>query len=64
MSTEIREPLQVMFQSSDRLIKLVNDMLDIAKLEAGKIEYLTQRIHLKELLESFVFEYKKIVETQ
>ena len=35
----LNKPLDVVLQSSSRLIKLVNDMLDVAKLEAGRMEF-------------------------
>lgn len=47
--------------STDRLIGLVNDLLDISRLERGKLEVNLQEIHLGELTRSVVDEIAPLV---
>ncbi len=56
------KPLEVMFDSSNRLIKLVNDMLNIAKLESRKMEFENSTIHLQTFLAEIKYEYDNIAE--
>jgi signal transduction histidine kinase/CheY-like chemotaxis protein len=47
----INEGLAVIERSGEHLLKLVNDLLDLAKIEAGKLELSLTRVDLAELLE-------------
>ena len=46
----IRQHLERMEKSSSRLLKLINDLLDLAKLEAGKMRLRYDPVDLKQLL--------------
>jgi len=48
---KVRDGLSVIERSGDHLLKLVNDLLDLARIEAGKLELMPARIDLGELLE-------------
>ncbi len=48
------EFLQIINQESDRLIRLINDVLDISKIEAGKIAWKVEPLDLAELIDSTV----------
>jgi PAS domain S-box-containing protein len=56
-STE-RELLTVCQRNSDRLIRLINDILDISKIEAGKIEFIYGPQSVDDLVEAAINEIK------
>ncbi len=49
-----REYLQLVSQSADSLLTLINDMLDFAKIEAGRMELENEPFSLRPLLEDAV----------
>ncbi|MCG4880636.1 sensor histidine kinase, partial [Amedibacillus dolichus] len=49
-----QEFLQIINQESDRLIRLINDVLDISKIEAGKIAWKVEPLDLVDLIDSTV----------
>ena len=46
--------LDIIQQSGDHLLTLINDMLDLAKIEAGKLELMPKIVNLPKLLDSVV----------
>lgn len=46
-----RERLQVVLKSGKRLMNLINDILDLSKIEAGKMEIREEEIVLEELID-------------
>jgi PAS domain S-box-containing protein len=66
-----RELVRIARQNADRLIRLINDILDLEKIESGKIQLQIQQLDPKELVESTVAElrgmaqlYKVSIETR
>ena len=57
-SEEYKEYLKMAYQSSSSMLELVNDILDIAKLRAGKFEVSKEKSNLKELIENRITFYK------
>ncbi|MBI2054117.1 MAG: hypothetical protein HYT36_02190, partial [Candidatus Staskawiczbacteria bacterium] len=52
----MKKPIENVFASSQRLIKLVNNLLNISRIEAGKTKLEPQKILLEELISSVVQE--------
>ncbi|MFH1608792.1 MAG: ATP-binding protein [Patescibacteria group bacterium] len=51
-------PLENVFQSNERLLSLVNDLLNLSRLNAGKTEFTTSIISLEKLTSDIVEELK------
>jgi signal transduction histidine kinase/ActR/RegA family two-component response regulator len=49
-STEERELLRDVFASAEHLLLIVNDLLDVAKIEAGKLRLAAERVDLKSVI--------------
>ncbi|MBP8016863.1 PAS domain S-box protein [Candidatus Gracilibacteria bacterium] len=52
----LKNPIDIMYKSADRLIKLVNDMLDISKLESGNMTFNNVIFSLKDFFEGIYAE--------
>jgi signal transduction histidine kinase/CheY-like chemotaxis protein/HAMP domain-containing protein len=50
LSERDREFVDVILRSTDRLVDLVNDLLDVTRLEAGKMEVHSRLFHLGEIV--------------
>ena len=48
----VMENLHIIIAEGERLTRLINDVLDIAKMEAGKVEWHMARIALSEIVQS------------
>jgi len=46
--------LTIAYTNSQRLVRLINDILDIEKLEAGKVEFNLRRVDVKPLVEQVI----------
>jgi len=51
-----RKSIENVYQSNERLIKLVNDILNVSRIEAGRIEIDFQKISLEEIINSVIDE--------
>ena len=58
LSTKTRQQLERAYQSTERLIALVNDMLDVSRIEAGRIELKMEKLDMADLAQAVVAEVK------
>lgn len=58
LSEEQKEYFQLLRYSADRLSSLINDVLEISKIEAGKLELRTSRFNMKRLLNNIAGYYR------
>lgn len=63
-STVLREPLRVIEQSALRLLRLVNDLLDLIRFEQGDVKLELLPIDLTRLLRSLVEQISHLANTQ
>ena len=61
---KLKEKLKNTYVSNDRLVKLVNDLLDITRLEMGKIELSLERASIGEIISGVVEEMKVAAENK
>jgi signal transduction histidine kinase len=54
LSTEQRDCLRRVRNAGDRLLSLINDLLDMSKIEAGKLEIEQVGFRLREVLDDVV----------
>lgn len=58
ISEKIKRPLESVYKSNERLIKLVNDLLNISRIESGKIELKVAPFSIEEIIKSVIEELK------
>ena len=58
LSERVRRPLRNVYKSNERLIGLVNNLLNVSRIEAGKIEMKLERTSLEDIISSVVSEMK------
>ena len=54
LPADVKQLLDISHQSTERLIRLINDMLDLEKIASGKIEYRMQPQPLRPLVEQAI----------
>jgi signal transduction histidine kinase len=62
LSEKIKEKMENVFQSNERLIKIINDLLNISKIELGKMETEIKPTKIEELIQSCYEEMKMEIE--
>lgn len=60
LNSQQREYLQSGYDTNERMIKLVNDLLDVSRIEEGRFELILQEEDLASLVETTVASFKDI----
>lgn len=60
LSEKTKERLQNVFHSNERLIKIVNDLLNISRVELGKMEVEKEKTQIEDLIQSCYEEFKPV----
>lgn len=55
---KMKKPLENVYNSNERLIRLVNDLLNLSRLDAGKIDFSPELTSLEEMVSGIVEELK------
>jgi len=58
------QELREISENNDRMIKLVNDLLDVSKIEQGQLSFKPEKVSIKELLENVIKEYTPIAKAK
>lgn len=58
------EMLSLIKTSGETLLKLINDILDLSKIEAGKVSIINKEFNLTELIESVIDSFKIVAESK
>jgi signal transduction histidine kinase/DNA-binding response OmpR family regulator/CHASE1-domain containing sensor protein len=61
LSGNLSEMVNIAYNNSDRLVRLINDILDIEKIEVGKMEFNMEVLDLGQLMERIVAENQGFV---
>lgn len=57
LTTEQKSLLMKGYESNERIIKLINEMLVVTRIESGKMPYNFTWIHLEDLIESCLYDF-------
>jgi len=55
---KMRKPLENIYLSNERLIKLVNDLLSVSRIESGRIKIKLEKVSIDEIIVSLIEELK------
>jgi len=55
---QMKKPLENVYNSNERLIRLVNDLLDLSRLDAGKIEFSPELTSLEDMVSGIIEELR------
>lgn len=61
ISDEVREKMKEVLESSERLISLINDLLNVSRIESGKLKIKFEKADLKKFLKKIVNELEPVV---
>lgn len=50
VTDDVKGMVDIAFNNSDRLVRLINDILDIEKIEAGRMDFRSDRLDAKQLI--------------
>jgi signal transduction histidine kinase len=57
-----KEIIQKIYDASERLVKMINDFLDISRIEAGEMSYTFEKVDIEKLVEEVIGEFQATVE--
>jgi len=64
LTQEQKEKIQIVYESSLSLLQLIQDVLDVHKLELGKMNLSIRDVTAKELIDRSIKRFKPVVETK
>ena len=64
LNKEQKEYLDNVSQSTERMVRLVNDLLNVTRIESGRLKVETQKIDIKKFLKSIISEAKPLAQSR
>jgi len=64
LETKIHDPLEKVYVSNERLITLVNDLLDLSRMERGRMQFDMKPVHLNEILDPIVTDFQIVAKNK
>jgi signal transduction histidine kinase len=62
VNENLKEPLRVVEKSSEGLIKIVNDFLDVSRIEQGRMKYNLEVCDFRQIVKNIIEEYRPAIE--
>ena len=59
---QMKKPIENTYVSTERLIRLVNDLLNISRIESGKVTAKVEKIYIEDIIESVINELQNLAE--
>ena len=64
LASDISELIEKAFEANERMISLVNDLLNVTRMEEGNYVYEPKKVDIKEIVDIALDEYKELVESR
>lgn len=64
LADERREFIQTINQNNELLLKLINDILDLSRLESGQMSFIIEKCRVKELIEGIYLTQQMLIPSQ
>ncbi len=61
LTAEQKTFLSQSYQGNERTIKLVNDFLNVSRIEEGRLSYVFELIHLEDLIDNIIQDFEHII---
>ena len=64
LTSEQRDLVKKGYDSNDRMINLINDMLEVTRIESGKVQYSLTLVHIEDLINSVLSDFVGLASTR
>jgi signal transduction histidine kinase len=64
LADRVRDPLEKVYVSNERLINLVNDLLDLSRMERGRMQFDMKAMHLNDIVEPMVTDFQIVAKNK
>ena len=64
LTSEQRDLVKKGYDSNERMINLINDMLEVTRIESGKVQYSLTLVHIEDLINSLLSDFVGLASTR